>query len=99
MHFCWVEQRDSIQNTTCDPDENFWKPNFILFGGSRPSNETITLYNYNNLQHLRFSTSLFLNNDVNEAHLFQLDKFHYIPGDMVLAQNVADHIVLFLSIS
>ena len=85
LHFCWLELRDFIQNSTCDPNENSWNPNFILFGGSRLSNEKITLYNYVNRRRDRVSTNLFLNNDVTEPHLFQQDEFLYIPGNTVLA--------------
>ena len=89
MHFCAFKQRDAIQDSTCEPYENGWYPNFILFGGSRPSNETITLFNYIYGQSVRYSTNLFLDNNVAQSHLFQEDYFHYIPGKPVMYRALA----------
>ena len=69
--FCWFHGRDIILSIPC---ENGWNPNFVLYWGAYdgegipsynlPSEKIIVIYKYLYHRENRFSTNLFLRNDV-----------------------------------
>ena len=77
VNFCWYYGRDRLQEFVCN--NGGWMPNFILYGGSNQTQDTITVWDYNNEISARASSNLFLHNLVDEPHLL-LQRVHYLPG-------------------
>ena len=75
VYFCWVAERDTIEQKLCDRG---WNSNFELYGGSNQSGETITLYSYYHRE--PGSTNLYLRNDVNDSMLNFQQFQHHIPS-------------------
>ena len=81
VHFCWFVGRDFLQAFgPCESSRTGWMPNFILYGGTNQTRNTITVYEYVNTRPARFSSNLFLRNDINQSHLELRRDTYYIPG-------------------
>ena len=82
VYFCWFGGRDLLQAfRPCDPEGTGWRPNFMLYGGTRQTENTITVYDYINNRRSRLSSNLFLRNDINQSHLQLRRDTYYIPGN------------------
>ena len=77
LYFCWAEQRDTIEAAAC---YNGWESNYELFGGLSLSDETIPIYNFVSSLDERWSTNLFLRNDMELPGYLEFQRIHYIPG-------------------
>ena len=65
------------------PCHSGWNSNFELYEGTSKSNETITMYNYIYAQDGRWSTNLFLRNDIDLPDYLTFQQIHNIPGKII----------------